>query len=271
MAPHHSSSDSESSDDEGAPETISLVQSKKDIQKLDAQLKKAEMAERQSKRRQNRELDRKLKERADMNRDGKKKAGELEARMQRAMQEAQEEMDEEGESGSGGGDSDSDSENSDQVDEDVSSLDDDQGSIHSEEAEEEEAEILPQKSKKKTYNPDHLPDELFTAAFASQASASKRKAPEDEEDKPVKQTPKKQKRSHTQKDLMVGSRAIRMLPTPGQPITPYVAPSGKIKKFLNRTLALGGKKQQSKTWERRPANIGVLRRDGPPSNFVRNR
>jgi len=223
MAPHHSSSDSESSDDEGAPETISLAQSKKDIQKLDAQLKKAEIAERQSKRRENRELDRKLKERADMNRDGKKKAGEvdeLEARMQRAMQEAQEEMDEEGESGSGGGDSYSDSENSDS----------------------EVAEILPQKSKKKTYNPDHLPDELFTAAFASQASASKRKAPEDEEDKPLKQTLKKQKRSHTQKDLIVGSRAIRMLPTPGQPITPFAAPSGKIKKFLNRTLALGGKK-----------------------------
>ncbi|KAF8798428.1 hypothetical protein BYT27DRAFT_7203520 [Phlegmacium glaucopus] len=276
MAPHHSSSDSESSGDESAPEIISLAQSKKAIQKLDAELKKAEIAERQSKRRQNRELDRKLKERADMNRAGKLKgdgADELEVRMQRAMQEAQEEMDEEGESGSGSGsedsDSDSDSENSGEDEDDVGSIDDEQGSVRSsEEEEEEEAENLPLKPKKKTYNPDHLPDELFTAAFAS---SSKRKATEDEDDKPLKQTAKKAKRSHTQKDLIIGSRAIRMLPTPGRPITPSAAPSRKVKKFLNRSLALKGGKQQSKTWERRPANIGVLRRDGPASNFVRNR
>ena len=42
-----------------------------------------------------------------------------------------------------------------------------------------------------------------------------------------------------------------MLQTPGQPITPSAAPSSKIKKFLNRSLALKGGKQQSKTWERR--------------------
>ena len=81
-----------------------------------------------------------------------------------------------------------------------------------------------------------------------------------------------------------------MLPTPGQPITPSAAPSSKINKFLNRSLALKGGKQKTKTWERRSggsslliivtvylvntkltANIGVLRRDGPASNFVRNR
>jgi len=266
-----SSSKSESSDDEGAPEIISLVRSKKDIQKLDVELKKAEIAERQSKRRQNREMDRKLKERADMNRGGRKKgddADELEARMQRAMQEAQEEMDEkvESESGSGSGDSDSDSENSSEDEDDVSSLQNEQSS-----EEEEEAEILPPKPKKKTYNPDHLPDELFTAAFASQASTSKRKTTEDEEDKPLKQTSKKPKRSHAQKDLIVGSRVIRTLPTPGQPIIPSAAPSSKVNKFLNRSLALKGGKQRSKPWERRPVNIGVLRRDGPALNFVRNR
>jgi len=284
MTPH-SRSDSESSEDEGAPEIISLVQSKKAIQKLDAELKKAEMAERQSKRRQNREMDRKLKERADMNRGGKKKgdeANELEARMQRAMQEAQEEMDEEGESESesqGGSrdededendDDDNDEEDSGEDEEDVSSLEDDQDE---EDDNSDDAETLAPKPKKKTYNPDHLPDELFAAAFASQASTSKRKAAEDEEDKPLKQTPKKKKpkRSHAQQDLIVGSRTIRTLPTSGQPITPSVAPSSKINKFLNRSLALKGGKQKTKTWERRPANIGVLRRDGPALNFVRNR
>jgi len=59
----------------------------------------------------------------------------------------------------------------------VSNLDDEQGSVHSE----EEAEFLSPKPKRKTYNPDHLPDEIFTAVFGSQASASKRKATADEE------------------------------------------------------------------------------------------
>jgi len=273
MALHHSSSDSESSDGEDAPEVITLAQSKKDIQKLDAELKKAEIAARKSKKSQNREMDRKLKERADMNRGGKQMKGDevggMEARMYRAMQEAQEEMDEEGESGSVG-DSEKDDGDKEEEQEDDSSLKDDQGS--KEEGVEEEAEVLPPNPlTKKTLNANHLPDKLFTAAFASKASTSKRKAPDDEEDNPPKQTSKKPKRPHTRRDLIVGSRAIRMLPTPGQPITPSVAPSSKINKFLNRSLALKGGRQQSKTWERRTANIGVFRRDGPASNFVRNR
>jgi hypothetical protein len=199
MAPHHSSSNSESSDSEDAPETISLAQSKKDIQKRDAELKKAEVATRKSKKSQNREMDRKLKERADMNRGGKKEKGPgdevvagLEARMYRAMQEAQEEM---GESGSVG-DSEEDGDDKEE-EEDVSGLEDEEGS------EEEEEEIPPPK---KTFNANHLPDELFAAAFASKASTSKRKAPDEEEDNPSKRTPKMTKRSHThtRKDLIVG-------------------------------------------------------------------
>ena len=198
MAPHHSSSDSESSDGEDAPEIISLAQSKKDIQKLDAELKKAEMAARKSKKSQNREMDRKLKERADMNRGGKQKGDEvagLEARMYRAMQEAQEEMDEEGESASMG----DSEEDGDKEEGDVSSLEGEQGS----EEEEEEENLLPNPLKKKTYNANHLPDELFTAAFASKASTSKRKALDDEEDNPPKKTSKKPKRSHSRKDLLI--------------------------------------------------------------------
>ena len=210
MAPQHSSSHSESSDDEDAPETISLAQSKKDIQKLDAELKKAEMASRKSKKSRNREMDRKLKERADMNRDGKQKGDEvagLEARMYRAMQEAQEEMDEEGESGSVG-DLEEDGDDKEEQ-EDVSSLEGEQGEEEEEEEEEEDeveekAEILLPKPLKKTYNANHLPDELFTAAFASKASTSKRKVLDDEEDNPPKKTTKKPKRSHTQRDLLVG-------------------------------------------------------------------
>jgi hypothetical protein len=196
MAPHHSSSDSESNDDEDAPEIISLAQSKKDIQKLDAELEKAEIAVRKSRKSQNREMDRKLKERADMNRGGRQKGDEvveLEARMYRAMQEAQDEMDE-GESG--------DSEKDDDEQGDVSSFEGEQGSEEEEEEEEEEeAESLPPNPLKKTYNANHLPDELFTAAFASKTSTSKRKSPDDD---PPKQTSKKPKRSHTRTDLIVG-------------------------------------------------------------------
>ena len=206
MAPQHSSSHSESSDDEDAPETISLAQSKKDIQKLDAELKKAEMASRKSKKSRNREMDRKLKERADMNRGGKQKGDEvagLEARMYRAMQEAQEEMDEEGESGSAG-DLEEDGDDKEEQ-EDVSSLEGEQGEEEEEEEEDEETEILlPNPLKKKTHNANHLPDELFTAAFASKASTSKRKVLDDEEDNSPKKTTKKPKRSHIQRDLLVG-------------------------------------------------------------------
>ena len=206
MAPHHSSSDSESSDGEGAPEIISLAQSKKDIQKLNADLKKAEIAARRSKKSQNREMDRKLKERAGMNRDGKQKVddevGGLEARMHRAMQEAQEETDE-GESGSVD-DSEKDGDDKEER-EDVGSLEDEQDSEEEEEEEEEKVEtLLPNPLKKKTYKANHLPDELFTAAFASKASTSKRKDPDVEEDNPPKQTSKKLKRSHTRRDLIVG-------------------------------------------------------------------
>ena len=197
MARHHSSPDSDSSDDEGAgaPETISLTQSKKDIQKLDAEVKKVQIAVRQSKRRRNREVDRKLKERANANRGGEDKEDELEARMQRATQEADEEMDE-GESGSESG---SDSENSGDDDDDDDD-EDEQGSKQEEEEEEEEAEILFQKQR--TYNANHLPDELFTAAFASKAPTPKRKTTEEDTSHP--KTAKKRKRSHTQKDLIVG-------------------------------------------------------------------
>ena len=201
MARHHFSSDSESSDNEGAPETISLTQSKKDIRKLDAALKRVEVAVRQSKRRQNREVDRKLKVRAGINKGGEKMGDEaagLEARMQQAKQETQEEVHEGGSESErvGGGDS----ENSGEEDEeDESGLKNGQGSKG------EEAEILSLTklpSKKKTHNANHLPDELFTAAFASKAPTSKRKTTE--EDNPQCQTRKKSKRSQTHKDIIVG-------------------------------------------------------------------
>jgi len=64
MPPYtHSSSESDS---ENAPESISLSQSKKDIQKLEADRR---IAEAQARKERNLELDRKLKERSVMNKD----------------------------------------------------------------------------------------------------------------------------------------------------------------------------------------------------------
>jgi hypothetical protein len=89
---------SSSSDEGDAPESFSLVQSKRAIRGQDNIRQKVRAAENQKKKDANRERDRKLKERSAI-RKGKSVAGlddDAEARMERAMQEAQEEMDESG-------------------------------------------------------------------------------------------------------------------------------------------------------------------------------
>ncbi|KJA19258.1 hypothetical protein HYPSUDRAFT_204664 [Hypholoma sublateritium FD-334 SS-4] len=278
---HHASGSDSDSD---APEAVSLSQSKKQIQQLDAHRKNAELAERESKRALNREKDRKLKERAEKNREaaapamaggkGKGKAEEevddLEARMERAMAEANEESGEEesddeqeyeefggiklGDQQSGSGEDDSE-DNGDSSSEDDSEDEDDSN----------EEDVLPPKSTKIKFNPEHLPEELFAAAFAPQP---KRK-PEAELEAERTNPPAKKRKASGTKDIVVGSRAIRTLPNSNQPSIPATLPSKKIEKFLDRTLALTAGKQPGKGWERRPANIGVLRRDGPARNFVR--
>lgn len=115
---------------------------------------------------------------------------------------------------------------------------------------------------------NYLPDEVFKAAF-SQAMKPK---PSQLKKKVVlsgKQQ-KKHKRSGP-KDVIVGSKTIRTLASTNKPVSANAAvPSSKINRFLNRTLALKGQKPiPGKGWERRPANIGVLRRNGPPAHFVR--
>jgi len=57
------------SDNEDTPESISLSQSKKDIQKLEADRRIAEAIQHKARKEKNRELDRKLKERSFINKD----------------------------------------------------------------------------------------------------------------------------------------------------------------------------------------------------------
>ncbi|KAF8186824.1 hypothetical protein BJ912DRAFT_1111729 [Pholiota molesta] len=111
-----------------------------------------------------------------------------------------------GESGSEE-DSDGGSENDSEAD------DDDEEEDEADEDDDDEEDVPPpSKSQKTKFNPDHLPDELFAAAFAT---------------KPKRKTD----------DIVVGSRAIRVLASSTQPSVPSTLPSKKLEKFLNRTLA----------------------------------
>ncbi|KAE9394331.1 hypothetical protein BT96DRAFT_827845 [Gymnopus androsaceus JB14] len=46
-------------------------------------------------------------------------------------------------------------------------------------------------------------------------------------------------------------------------------PSAKVQKFLDRNLSVKGDKSRTRGWERRAANIGSMRRQGPAAHFVR--
>ncbi|KAF9042299.1 hypothetical protein BJ165DRAFT_1486713 [Panaeolus papilionaceus] len=325
MAPQHPlSSDSSDDDDNAAPEAVSLNQSKKQIQKLECDVKTAALAQKLNKKRQNQERDRKLKERAEINKQkqakgkGVAKQGqeadpeedsdedsenefgsddesgsedELQARMRRAMQEAEEEdsdafdeEDDEGEEwggiGEGSGNSDGEDEDDSQASDSQNSKDeeeefDDDEEHYQNESEDEEEEVPQRKPQRGKSNPDHLPDELFAAAFASQAqenspSKPKRKASDREQQA---SRPGKKRRPNTPKDIVIGkSTAVRLLPnSASKPPIPLALPSKKINHFLDRSLALKGGKQRKKAWERRPANLGVLRQNGPATHFVRSR
>ena len=270
--PRNSRSDSFSSESENddSPEYISLFQSKKDTQKLEAERRNADVIQRKAKREKNREIDRKLKERAAMNERGKGSVGmikdggnkkkkkqkvdegmesnesrepdELEKRMRRAMKEAEEEagLESDGEEFMGINKGDGAAQENGDDDETIAR------------------------------NPGHLPDELFAAAFSS---SSKRKKVGDDTAlaPPVK---KRRSPSEKKKDIVVGSvlqsefpfilfqcqtsrsRAIRILPNSSAPPVPSTTPSKKINRFIDRALSLKNSKQNlyTKGWERRPGN-----------------
>jgi len=202
----HSSSQSDNDD---TPESIPLSQSKKDIQKLEADRRIAEAIQQKARKEKNRELDRKLKERSVINKDtgnrpskrrkstieeedslehpessdGRNKANVAEERMKRAIQEAEDE-----DRGSFTGD---DEEHSDEEDDSVS------------EAKANVDHTIPDAKRLKTMRkPHHLPDGLFEAAFSSKAM--KRKVEED--GVPLDRPPKKRRssKSKSKKDIVVG-------------------------------------------------------------------
>ncbi|EMD32356.1 hypothetical protein CERSUDRAFT_126784 [Gelatoporia subvermispora B] len=224
---------------------------------------------------------------------------DLKARMERAMREAAEES-AEGEEGFGGFDSEVESdeegagpskhledevegeeENGDLEDEDASQLDDDEyfsveedneddmSEVEGSELEDDEDEnIAPH------LNPSHgdyLPDHVFSAAFSATPSSSKRKASESQSTQ--RPTKKRKRTSRPGQDILVGSRTIRTLSTattaaPAAKRT--LVPPAARDRFLKRTLDLkGSAKSTNKGWERRAANIGIMKRNGPAARFVR--
>ncbi|KAJ6619288.1 hypothetical protein B0H10DRAFT_2026811 [Mycena sp. CBHHK59/15] len=235
---------SESESDTDAPESVPLTQAKKAAQSRDAVRQQFAAGEKEKRKQRNRERDRELKVRAGARVRGGKDVDvdvdSAESRMERAMREAQEES----------GDSDED------ADIDMSDGDDDDGDEDYGDDGSGEEDVVPT-------NPNHLPDHLFASAFSSAAASSTSK---------LKAVPPK-KRKHTRtpkaKDLVVGSRTIRVQSTTAAPAVPSTLPSRKIKKFTNRALALKG--NPPKAWKRLPVNIGVMRRSllSPAVGFVR--
>ncbi|KAJ3997191.1 hypothetical protein F5050DRAFT_1753912 [Lentinula boryana] len=119
---------------------------------------------------------------------------------------------------------------------------------------------------------NHLPDHLFASAFASQPRNEKSSKTST---KPSKGSHKKARRQRSgnisPRDHIVGSRVVRTLPKPdaGPRASIAMLPSAKVKKFLDRSLSMKGDKSRVRGWERRAANIGSMRRQGPAAHFVR--
>ncbi|OBZ78006.1 hypothetical protein A0H81_01657 [Grifola frondosa] len=293
----------ESSDDD-APEAFSFGSSKKTAKGAQDAVQRFHAAEKLKQKEKNRERDRALKERS-AQANAKRKAGaagkskvkklpivesesegdedaeggerdDLETRMERAMREAEEESssdEDAAEDHSGGSDEDdvesrSDADEDEQMSLDGNAEEDDEMSESG--GDEDEVPTAP----KSRTNPNYLPDHLFKSAFsqASQSSSAKRPAAH-----APKAPPKKRKRTKRgSQDIVLGSRTIRTLPSSSEGI-PSIAsralrPPTRTKRFLNRSLNLKGSVAAAKTkgWERRPANLGVMKRNGPAAGFVRN-
>ncbi|PIL24116.1 hypothetical protein GSI_13868 [Ganoderma sinense ZZ0214-1] len=227
---------------------------------------------------------------------------ELEERMARAMMEAEDESgSEEGDEGFAGSGEDvemdgEDEEMSDEEDgsededededEDEESLEEGQSDgdadedgdeeMGSEDEDEDEDESVPSaRPSNASQKGDYLPDHLFKSAFSH---AGKKIVFDDDDPLPVVDAspPRKRKRTkRASKDILLGSRTIRTLPKANAAASSVVAkglaPPRRVDKFVRTSLNLKGDvaKAKSKGWNRQPANLGVMKRHGPATHFVR--
>ncbi|PFH46927.1 hypothetical protein AMATHDRAFT_43268 [Amanita thiersii Skay4041] len=111
-----------------------------------------------------------------------------------------------------------------------------------------------------------LPDHLFEAAFAQRSPQPS--SPQTHQKSITKSKQRAQKthnRKPQHKDVIIGTRTFRTLPT---------GPYANVKLASSRPTAdrahiVRKGDTRIRGWERRAANIGSMRRDGPAANFVR--
>ncbi|KAF9495938.1 hypothetical protein BDN71DRAFT_1446873 [Pleurotus eryngii] len=240
------------SDDE-APESFTLSTSKTISKQQNARLAAANASVKSKKKEKNRERDRKLKERAGATRGeitytgragDDEEGGEVTARkLKKRKVQVEEEV-----------------KNSDNA-QNVVDRDELRGSLDVKDDGNEPAS---------SSMPKRLPDHLFKSAFSqslpstSTPSTSLRSKPSEGRRK------RKIAAERKAKDFIVGSRVIRTLSaTTTIPDTSRTLPSAKVRKFVDRNLALKASKR-SKSWQRMPADLGVMKRNGPAARFVRN-
>ena len=256
--------DSDSSDDD-APEAVTLTQSKTAARERSKAITQHHAELNEKKREKNRRRDQQLKEQAKdrkPSRTGKDESDEDEgsddgadaaaiARMEKAMREAEKESDEEG-----------DLDEDEDEDEDEKMLGEDDEDDSSEASEDEV--VFPS-------NPNHLPDHFFTSAFASSSRPSKADAKKDADKSAGKKEKKRRRPKSGAKDIVLGCVVDRPSPRPLDSPSPFSArtfrvnssgpkhpsaaatvPSAKVRKFVDRSLALKGSAARTRGWERRP-------------------
>ncbi|KAJ7268520.1 hypothetical protein C8J57DRAFT_1717235 [Mycena rebaudengoi] len=253
-------SDSGSDSETDAPEAVPLTLAKRAARTREAAQEEFAKGERERRKERNRERDRRVKARRGEKADAEDGEGEeeeedvdvggdvveeggVESRMERAMREAAaEESDEEM---SGG-------------DEEMLSGEDDSA--------DDSADAPPT-------NPHHLPAHLFESAFTAPPTNMNPKPKSKVATTPGKRRRARKAGAKSAKQLVVGSRTIRIDTAHARPALPATLPSRKVRAFTERVLALrpAGSKNTSRAWTRLPANIGVMRprAHGPPAGFVR--
>ncbi|KAG2061571.1 hypothetical protein BDR06DRAFT_947046 [Suillus hirtellus] len=213
------------------------------------------------------------------------KDNRLEMRMRRTMEDAATEIDD-GDDGNGDGElenlmdrgsseSGRDEEMAEFNAESGSDEDEEMASGSEDESEDEDRPPLTKSSAKGQY----LEDTLFASAFASQSAHAMADTTATKSLQKVLPSRKRQRRPLARaKDILVGTRTIRTLPDSlGSKVrsTAHTIPSQKIRKFIDKSLAIKGRlasaKAKARGWERRPANVGVMKWTGAPSGFVRDK
>ncbi|KAG2116596.1 uncharacterized protein F5147DRAFT_673623 [Suillus discolor] len=220
------------------------------------------------------------------------KDNRLEMRMRRAMEDAATEMEDAATEMDDGGDGNGDGElenlmdggsSESGIDEEMAEFDAESGSEEDEEMasgseDESEDEDRPALTKLSAEG-QYLEDTLFASAFASQSAHAMADTTTTKSLQRVQPSRKRQRRPLARaKDLFVGTRTIRTLPDSlGSKVrsTAHTIPSQKIRKFIDQSLAIKGRlasaKAKARGWERRPANVGVMKWTGAPSGFVRDK